>query len=32
MGTSFQFHDGLHLKILPTLTSEILLMNWAQKQ
>ena len=32
MGTSSQFHDGVQLKILPTLSSEILLLNWAQKK
>ena len=32
MGTSFQFHDGVQLNILPTLSSEILLLNWAQKK
>ena len=29
-GTSSQFHDGLQLNILPTLSSEILLLNWAK--
>ena len=29
METSFQFHYGVQLNILPTLSSEILLMNWA---
>ena len=32
MGTSFQFHDGVQLSILPTLSSEILLLNWTQKK
>ena len=32
IGTSSQFHDGVQLKILPTLSSEILLLNWAQKK
>ena len=32
MGTSSQFHDGVQLNILPTLSSEILLLNWAQKK
>ena len=32
MGTSFQFHDGVQLNILPTLSSEILLLNWVQKK
>ena len=32
MGSSSQFHDGVQLKILPTLSSEILLLNWAQKK
>ena len=27
MGTSSQFHDGVQLGILPTLSSEILLLN-----
>ena len=27
IGTSSQFHDGVQLNILPTLSSEILLMN-----
>ena len=29
MGTSFQFHHGVQLNILPILSSEILLLNWA---
>ena len=32
MGTSSQFHDGVQLNILPTLSSEILLLNWVQKK
>ena len=32
MGASFQFHDGVQLKILPKLNLEILLMNWDQKK
>ena len=32
MGTYFQFHDGVQLNILPTLYSEILLLNWVQKK
>ena len=32
MGTSSQFHDGVQLKILPTLSSEILLLKWPQKK
>ena len=32
VGTSSQFHDGLQLKILPILSSEILLRNRAQKK
>ena len=32
MGTAFQFHDGGQLNILLTLSSEILLLNWAQKK
>ena len=31
MGPSSQFHDGVQLNILPTRTSEILLLKWAQK-
>ena len=30
MGTSFQFQDSVQLNILPTLSSEILLLNWTQ--
>ena len=33
MGTSAQFHDSVHLNILPTLSSaEIVLLNWAQEK
>ena len=32
MGTSSQFHDGAQLNILPTLSSEILLLNLAQNK
>ena len=32
MGTFSQFHDGVQLNILPTLSSEILLLNWTQKK
>ena len=32
MWTSFQFHDAVQLNILLTLSSEILLLNWAQKK
>ena len=32
MGTSSPFHDGVQLNILPTLSSEILLLNWVQKK
>ena len=32
MRTSSQFHDGVQLNILPTLSSEILLLNWDQKK
>ena len=32
MGTSFQFHDAVQLNILPTLSSEIMLRNWAQEK
>ena len=31
-GTSSQFYDGVQLKILDTLCSEILLLNWVQKK
>ena len=31
MRTSSQLRDGVQLKILPTLSSDILLLNWAQK-
>ena len=31
MGTSSQFHDGSQLNILPTISSEILLLNWVSK-
>ena len=30
MGTSFQFHDDVQFNILLTLSSEILLLNWAK--
>ena len=32
MGTSSQFYYGVQLNILPTLSSEILLLNWVQKK
>ena len=32
MGTSSQFHYGVQLNTLPTLSSEILLLNWPQKK
>ena len=32
MGTSSQFHDGVQLNILPTLSSETLLLKWVQKK
>ena len=32
MGASSQFNDGVQLNILPTLNSEILLLNWVQKK
>ena len=32
MGTLFQFHDGVQLKILPAFSSEVLLLNWAQNE
>ena len=32
MGTSFQLHDSLQLNILPKLSSETLLLDWAQKK
>ena len=32
MGTSSQFHDGAQLNILLTLSSDILLLTWAQKK
>ena len=32
MGTSIQFHDDAQLIILPTVSSEILFLNWAQKK
>ena len=32
MGTSFQFCDGVQLDNLATLSSEILILNWAQKK
>ena len=32
METSSQFHDGVQLNILSTLSSEILLLNWVQKK
>ena len=32
METSSQFHDGVQLNILSTLSSEILLLNWLQKK
>ena len=32
MEISSQFHDGIQLNILPTLSSEILLLNWVQKK
>ena len=31
MGTSSQFHESTQLNILLTLSSEIPLLNWAQK-
>ena len=31
-GTSSEFHDGVQLNILYTLSSETLLLNWAQKK
>ena len=32
MEISSQFHDGGQLNTLPTLSSEILILNWAQKK
>ena len=32
MGTNFQFHDGVELNILPTPSSEMVFLNWAQKK
>ena len=32
MGTSYQFHDGVQLNILPKFSSEILPLNWTQKK
>ena len=32
IGTSSQFHDGVKLNISPALSSEILLLNWAQEK
>ena len=32
IGASFQFHNDIHLNILPALSSEILLLNLAQKK
>ena len=32
MRTSCQFHDGVQLNILPTLSTEILPLNWDQKK
>ena len=32
MGASSQFHDGVQLNIIPTLSSGILLLNWVQKK
>ena len=32
MGTSSEFHDGIQLNILPTLSLEILLLSLAQKK
>ena len=32
MGTSSQFHDGVRLNVLPTLSSDTLLLNRVQKK
>ena len=32
MGTSSQFHDGVQLNVLPTFSSDILLLNRVQKK
>ena len=32
VGTSYRVHAGVQLKILPTLSSELLLLGWAQNK